>query len=81
MRLLTCSGVALGADVVDAMVGGEPYAPTVEEGFAALGDLERFDASCDNFLPLVIVAIYGISNLDVDDSYFTTVGVDKGVWR
>ena len=63
------------------MVCGEAHVSEIEEWLAALGDLEGFDAGCDDFLLLVVVAIYGISNFQVDDPYFTTIGVDKGVWR
>ena len=62
------------------MISGETHISEIDELLAALSDLDRFDTSLDDFLLLVIVAIYGISNFQVDDAYFTTIGVDKGVW-
>ena len=79
IRGFSCTGVEATSRVVDAVVCGEPDVAAVEEGLAPLSDLEGFDSGFDDFLLLVIVAIYGISNFQVDDSYFTTIGVDKGI--
>lgn len=61
------------------MVCGEAHVSEIEELLAALGDLDTFDAGFEDFLQRVVVAIYGISNFQVDDAYFTTIGVDTGV--
>ena len=61
------------------MVCGEAHVSEIEELLAALGDLDTFDAGFEDLLQRVVVAIYGISNFQVDDAYFTTIGVDTGV--
>ena len=63
------------------MVGCEADLSEVEQMLAALCDLDSLDSGCDDFFVFVIVAIYGISNFQVDDSHFTTIGVNKGIRR
>ncbi len=58
IRGFSCMGIEATGGVVDAVVRGETHVSEIKERFTSLGDLERFNTGFDDFLLLVIVAIY-----------------------